>query len=483
MNTVLFVALALLAGAAAVWFLIRLERTGRRLAVVQFLLVLLVVDSVLYPNPFDVPAGLLHPEIGGVSFRLYEVVIGLALVARLIADPPGRLPTPMLLWIAFGVWLIALGLVGLLRGHSLDLVTFEAKAVVYLGALALTAGVSGEEWRRSRGPSRLVAVAAVLSAAILVMVRGDVVLDLDLPALPGASFGEMGTDTATLFAALGVIALAAAMCQSDSRAPALAAAAPLLLAPVAAEQRAAVLGLLASLGVLGLAWVSRTGRRRVTATRREILGGLLIVSVLVIVPVVVGAASGRAVAVPFRDSIETVVDSQGKEMSAEGRRNQWIEAEPLIRARPIWGHGLGTTYYYFEPSRYRYVETNLTHNIIGDLLLRTGAVGVVLFLLALGSTLREGFRAWRAHVDETAAALALGCLAVVTGLLAKGMVESLFEKFRLATLLGLLLGIMLSLGASAHAAGRAGGKEISAWGVKRGGHDPHRRKGAAKDEK
>lgn len=456
-------ATVVVASTALLWCLIRLERAGRRLPVVLLLLGLLLVDSVLYPHPFAVRAGLFHPEIGALSFRLYEVVIALALVARLVVDPPRRFRPPMLLWIAFLVWLMAETLIGLSVGHPIDLLTFEAKAGVYLGALFLTAGVPYEEWRRSRGVISLIGFAAALSTAIIVVSRAHHVLKFDLPGLRGMSFGEMGTDTATLFASLGVIALAIALCRSQRRAILFLAAAPLLLAALVAEQRAAVLGLLASLGVLVIAWVSTTGNRRVTATRREVVVSLLAVAALVAFPAVVKAASGRPVAVPFQDSVRTVVHSRGKEMSAEGRLNQWRKVAPLIRDRPMLGHGLGMTYRYYEPSKYKLVRTNLTHNIVGDLLLRTGVVGALLFLLAIGFVLRGGLRAWRSHVNPDAAAFALGCVAVVTGLLAKGMVESLFEKFRLATLLGLSLGVMLSLAASANAANGTRRNETSAW--------------------
>jgi O-antigen ligase len=462
MTTLWFLAPAILAGAAALWCLIYLERTGRRLAVVLFLLVLLVVDSVFHPDPFAVPAGVLHPEVEGLSFRPYEVVIAVALVARAIARPPRRFRLPTILWISFLAWLLVEALVGLYRGHPADLVTFEAKAAVYLGALWLTAGVPYEEWRRSRAAVWLLGASAALSATIVVISRADVVLRIDVPGVREASFGEMGTDTATLFACLGVVSLTVALCRTSSRAPFLVAAGALLPAALVAEQRAAVLGLIVSLLVLVAAWLSRTGGRRFTVTRTEVLRGAAAGAVVLAVPVIVLTASGRAAAVPFRDSLQTVIESKGKEMSAEGRRNQWTEAAPVIREHPIAGHGLGMRYRYYEPSKYRVIATDLTHNIVGDLLLRTGLVGAVLFLLALGASLREGLRAWRAHPNGTAAALALGCVAVVAGLCAKGMVESLFEKFRLATLLGLTLGVMLSLAASASGDGATRNHE-SAW--------------------
>src|SRR5687768_2264384 len=100
------------------------------------------------------------------------------------------------------------------------------------------------------------------------------------------------------------------------------------------------------------------------------------------------------------------------------------------------------TYTYFEPGPYQFVTTDLTHNLIGDLLRRTGLVGVVRFVAAVAFSGRDGLKAWRYHVDARAAGLALGCVAALAGILAKGMVESLFEKYRLATLMGLLFGIV-----------------------------------------
>jgi hypothetical protein len=47
------------------------------------------------------------------------------------------------------------------------------------------------------------------------------------------------------------------------------------------------------------------------------------------------------------------------------------------------------------------------------------------------------------------AVLALALVAVVVGFVAKGMVESIFEKYRLATMLGLSLGLLRSAVTSA----------------------------------
>jgi hypothetical protein len=99
----------------------------------------------------------------------------------------------------------------------------------------------------------------------------------------------------------------------------------------------------------------------------------------------------------------------------------------------------------------------MTHNIFGDLVLRSGLVGLGLFLLALVTTAAAAARGWSWHESDRAAALALAGGAVVAGLIAKGMVESIFEKYRLAVLLGLGIGVMISAGlpAEARAAVRA----------------------------
>jgi hypothetical protein len=75
---------------------------------------------------------------------------------------------------------------------------------------------------------------------------------------------------------------------------------------------------------------------------------------------------------------------------------------------------------------------------------------LVLFLLALVPALVNGITTWRLHADPAVAALALALVAVVIGLVTKGAVESIFEKYREATLLGLSLGMLRSAVTSRH---------------------------------
>ena len=88
--------------------------------------------------------------------------------------------------------------------------------------------------------------------------------------------------------------------------------------------------------------------------------------------------------------------------------------------------------------------TDLTENIGLDLWLRTGLIGLALFLAAIVVSLVNGFATWRLHPDRMVAVLALALVAVVVGFIAKGQVESIFENYRLATVLGLSLGMLRS---------------------------------------
>jgi O-antigen ligase len=160
------------------------------------------------------------------------------------------------------------------------------------------------------------------------------------------------------------------------------------------------------------------------------------------------ASEGREAEVPLASRLTTALYSPGKQLSAQDRINQLVAVRPLLAEKPILGWGLGKTYTYWEPGHKKFLLVNITHNILTDVTLRMGLVGLLLFLAALAISMHDGVRAWLRHHHHIGAALALGCTAVVVGLLAKGLVESIFEKYRMATLLGVMLGMMRVLATS-----------------------------------
>ncbi len=443
-------ALELSCAAAALLLLVnlfvRFERGGRGDRTLQAVLAVIVVDAALNPLSFATPTGLFKLQVGPYSVFLPEVVISLALAARLATRRPAtRWSTDMLWWAAFFLWMLGAAALGILAGHPPNLVLFESKALLYVGgSFALAAG------GRLRATDLLSPIrwAAPVAGLLVVLDQAGVRVTADLPLLPLRGFGAMGADAATIFGALGLVGL---LLVAPARRRPLDAVAALVLAasPLVAEQRAALIGGAISVAVAsGLVLLRR--RRRLPATRQAALPlvatGLVAVLLL---PVSLRLAREPAAAVPLVGQLRESFVRPAKQQSWESRRNQWAVAPRVIAAHPWVGSGLGTTYWHYELAENQLIETDVTHDLVLDLLLRMGVIGLSLFLLALSSSLRNGLVVVRRHPDDVVAALCAGLLAVVAGLLAKGMVESILEKYRIAVLLGLALGALRGAAAPA----------------------------------
>ncbi|MDP9071557.1 MAG: O-antigen ligase family protein [Actinomycetota bacterium] len=441
--------MALLAAAAvglgALVLFVHLERQGRAAAVFTVLLAELLVECVLYPDQSVVPVGLVHPGAGALSFRLAEFLVAVAIVARLVVrGAPSTVGVRMLWWAAFLVWMATAAVAGILAGNDAGLAAFEAKAVVYLGAMAIGAGVSLRSMAGEHSLLRLLRWSGGLAALLIVTDQAGIRLTFAVPLLPVQELGLIGGDLATVFSTLG--ALCVVLAATGRRIDLLAAAAVLFAASVASEQRAGMVaaGLTLVVVALGLTLVPR--RPRVTGT--ELLLTTTLAFGLVVAPSLARVVAGEPARLPLAADLESAFSSTGKRQSAESRANQWDQAKDLILERPLVGRGLGTTYAYFQSGPDEQVETNLTHNLLTDVALRMGFVGLFLFLAATGLSLCDGWRAWRRHPDPMVAALALGAFGGIVGILGKAMFESIFEKYRIAILLGLLLGILRSAASS-----------------------------------
>lgn len=432
-------------GLGAFFLFVHLERRGRAAAVLTLLLGELLAECLLYPNQSVVPVGLVHPGAGALSFRLAEFLVAVAIVARLVVrGAPRTVGVRTLWWAAFLVWMTTAAVAGILAGNDAGLAAFEAKAVVYLGAMAIGAGIPLRSMVGERSLLRLLRLSGGLAALLIVTDQAGIRLGFNVPLLPVQELGLIGGDLATVFSTLG--ALCVVLAASDRRIDLLAAAAVLFAASVASEQRAGMVagGLTLMVVMLGLTFVPR--RPRVTAT--ELLLTATLALGLVFAPSLARVVAGEAARLPLADDLESAFSSTAKRQSAESRVNQWDQARDLILERPLVGRGLGTTYSYFQSGQDDRVETNLTHNLLTDVALRMGFVGLLLFLVATGLALGDGWRAWRRHPDPIVAALALGAFGAIVGILGKAMFESIFEKYRIAILLGLMLGILRSAASS-----------------------------------
>jgi O-antigen ligase len=434
----------LLTGALFVWFM-RLERAGRAVVVVAFMLGLVIAEAAIYQSQNEIPIGLFHPEYRSLSFRLLDIVIPAAILARLVQRGRSRAPNPtLLLWLALLAWLATAGLIGAYDGNPLKLVGFHGKAIVYLGALVLAADIPLEQYIAKGRLERFLGWTAALALALIATDIAHVDITRDLPLLPLQDLGTMGSDAATIFTGLGSLALAIGLFSARGRGRLLATAVPLLASPVVADQRAAFIALAVALATVLAGML--LSRRRVHVTPSEGALAVAAVAAILLVSTLPGFIGDTTVKLPFQDELTTTFTSYEEVLTTRDRLNQWSAAGPLIRERPIFGWGLGKEYTYYDPGFLVFKSIDLTHNIFGDLLLRSGAVGLALFLLALGSTAIRLLRAWWTQGDDRAAAFALGTGAIVAGLLGKGMAESIFEKYRLCIALGLGIGGMLAAG-------------------------------------
>jgi O-antigen ligase len=432
------------AGALFVWFR-RLERAGRGIVVVTFVFGLNLAETLIYQSQNEIPAGLFHPEYHSFSFRLIDIVIPVALLAHVIHRTRGRpINTVVLLWLAFGVWLGAAGVLGVFEHNSLKLVGFHGKELIYLGALVLAAGVPLEEYLARDRLERFLLAASAAALAFFVIDLAGISITRNLPLLPLKDFGVMSSDAATIFTSLGALAIALGLLADERRGRLFAASIPLMAAPAVADQRAAFIAL--GLAIVIVIVVPALSRRRVRVTPTEAGLAAFAVAGLLLLTTMGSIFTGGEVKFPLQDRLTTTFTSYEEVLTTRDRLNQWHAAGKLIDQRPVFGWGLGKEYLYYDPGFKTFDKIDVTHNIFIDLLLRSGAVGLVLFLLALAATGVTAIRGWSWHESDRAAAFALGAGAIVLGLIGKGMAESIFEKYRLCVVLGLGIGVMIAAG-------------------------------------
>lgn len=443
--TAVLLGLALVVGAVGFVVLVRFERQGRSHVGVLLVFALLAVEGALYPRFEQMPTSLFHPSFGELNFHVFEVLIPLLLAARLVArGGPRTVGASSLLWLAFLAWYATSALLGWLQGNDVDEIWFQARAIVYVGGgFALAAGASAALLADpARGLVRLVRPMALLAGLLAVTESIGIDIDLDLPLLPLEELGDVAADTASVFGAFAFVAVAWRAALRDRSVALALAPAPLVVVAVLTEQRAALLALATSAVVVAAAFCLPAARRRVSMTGTDVA-----ITVLAVVAVLLVQALGTAVVrgdepeVPLAGAVTDAFESRSKAMSAQARINQWRAFPPLISEQPIMGWGLGVEFQYFLPGENRVVNSAIAHNIGADLWLRSGLVGLLLFLLAAASTVRDGFLAWRHHAERVGAVMGLVGSAVVVGLLAKAMVESTLENHRLAILVGMFLGI------------------------------------------
>jgi hypothetical protein len=434
--------------AAIVKLFVRWEREGKEQLVPLVLLGMLVVEATLYSDPNAVPRGLFHPGSGGAQLRLPEIYITLALVARLIArGRPIRIGLPAGLWLAFGAWMVVGAVEGKLYGNALSQDLYEAKDILYIvGAYALASGVPIRKYIDSGALLKLGTLCIFCASLLDLMTLARVSVNTNLPLLPLTSFGTVGAETAALFLAIVAMCFLVRLASGPIRLYHVLALVPVVGSVLLADQRAVLVNLGTVVVVVAVGII--VGPRRGIARGLYVTGGQLLLTVLAIVAiglllVVVPAAVNRQPAqLPLASSAQSLFHNEGKAESAQDRLDLASQAEKLIPQHLLIGWGFGIELQFYEAGT-RTVETIAeAHDIVLDLWLRLGLVGLVLFALALGDSVMGGLGVWRRNPDRVTASLALVLVGVLAGLFATGLLEPLLDEYRFATLFGVSLGLL-----------------------------------------
>ena len=101
------------------------------------------------------------------------------------------------------------------------------------------------------------------------------------------------------------------------------------------------------------------------------------------------------------------------ESSVSSRLSEVDALAPLIAQRPWFGHGLGATYSFFDPTVRRTVTWSYTHNAYLNLLFKAGFAGGLGFLVLIGAFFKEIHALLRATRERRDAALYAGMILFV----------------------------------------------------------------------
>jgi O-antigen ligase len=300
----------------------------------------------------------------------------------------------------------------------------------------LASGVPVRRYLEGPGFQRLLRWAALSAVVLILLTAAKKTYAVNIPLLKLTDFGTLGTDAATIFVSIGVIAFLLELNKDRRNRLNLLCVVPLAVSPFLAYQRAVLLTLVAVVIVVVLVALGSHARQRLRIRSGE---------VAVAAPAITSQKSvtGPASSI-ISSTLGQTLNSQQKQLSAQDRLNKWTVSLNDAKQQWLFGQGLGFEYSYFQAGVNQFITTDLTENIGLDLWLRTGVIGLALFLIALITALVNGFATWRLHPDPEVAVFALALFAVVIGMVAKGQVESIFENYRLATVFGLSLGMLRS---------------------------------------
>jgi O-antigen ligase len=167
--------------------------------------------------------------------------------------------------------------------------------------------------------------------------------------------------------------------------------------------------------LLGILVIVR--RKHAMAARAKVIGTAIAISIV-----------AAAAVVTFQIQGARQQQDAAAALERDSRLRLWPEVLQHVKERPLTGYGFGRGM--LRGSLLKEFDDALlwhAHNLFLDTVLQVGLVGLVLMLVLLGATVREGWR-MALSSDRFAAACGLALLAVVVGMVIRNMTDTLWVR-------------------------------------------------------
>ncbi|WP_159924702.1 O-antigen ligase family protein [Rhodococcus sp. WAY2] len=395
--------------------------------------------------PNGIPAGF---AAGGYAFKLYEPVLVAAFiwaVTRPVAKPTTRVVAALVAWL--GVGLIGALLVSAQLGKVIADIRYPVEMVmaVAVAAAAVTTPDLGRMCARTMKWSLWISAAFIMlaSAGVLTLVgRSEIATLFETTGDGGAT---RYLTAATFFALTTLcVCLALAVSGTFSLAQTWMWTVPALLILFLAFSRNHILGIAVTLllAILAARSAGAVGR----TTIRVAVGALVIFGVLTVSPMLSGLPGGEWFATQIDGYSSRVVDglrsdALARDDSARYREREIGNLERAFYEDPVVGHGFGFAYQRPQGSQGTFWYDRApyySHNFYWWMMVKTGVVGLLLFLLATLVPVVKG-TVWSKNPVAVALAASLG------GLLAICWVAPLPLDSPTSALVGSALGALVGL--------------------------------------
>ena len=408
-----------------------------------FTLIALTIETLIFPSQNYVSPGIFSFSVGSFNVRLVDVlVIILSGAASLSGHTQPTAARTFVWWLAASIAYTGIAAyIGLSNGAAAGILFTQFRFLLYvLLLLPIVRALDPEDALRAGSDALKWVAVPLLVAGFMSYME---VRPTAIPGFPGSTFGQHGGD-------IGSIAGVLALCAVGKRAIHGKAswAALWLLYPLVSTQRASILCSSLLGGVLVLIIWGNAGifgsKGKRTFPVPATLAVLAVICTLCLVQIF---TAKNEIVTRVVDAATAAFEGEGKAASAETRTQSFAYAMDLIREQPWIGHGLGQGVQFFDVYSGHFVPTDSAHNFLADVVVRGGVVGLMLGALLFWSAL-AGEKQW------SVTRLTWG--AVLATVIAKGLLEPAFDKYRLTFLIAVSLVLVIASRTRLHVSGDQG---------------------------